>query len=78
MLPSRDIYRNQTDILRWLESRGHRVAYEGRPRSEGRRVRGCSLKVRHETMEAARQVAGAGMTVYRCEFCHGFHAASPR
>lgn len=81
MLPKRDIYKNQTEILRWLESRGHKVVYgftNAEKRTESHRRRGCYMKLRHDTADEARRLAGAGMLIYECKHCLGFHAANPK
>lgn len=71
------IYDNQTDILRWLESRGHKVDYgpdHGSMRRDRQRRRSCEIKVRFDS-EPPPMV---GMVPYKCGFCGGWHKATAR
>lgn len=71
------IYDNQTDILRWLESRGHRVDYgpDHVAMSGGRQKRrSCEVKARFENEPPPMP----GAVPYRCGFCGRWHRATAR
>lgn len=72
-----NIYDNQTDILRWLESRGHRVVYGSDHREmqkDRHRRKSCESKVRF----ADEPPPMIGMVPYKCKFCGGWHKATAR
>lgn len=71
-----DVYRNQTDMLRWLQSLGHTVEYGTgtQTRAESFRARSCELKKRFEL----EPKPGKNMTTYKCKFCGGWHLATAR
>lgn len=73
-----DIHDNQTAILRWLKSRGHREAGLGEADEAGyHQRRSCSAKRRFPDAASA-QAEQPNMNVYACRYCHGFHLATPR
>jgi hypothetical protein len=69
-----DIYRNQSDIMSWLRSRGHRVVDDDptRTRAQEARSRSCETKLRFEFEPPPTK----SMAAYRCRFCNGWHRAT--
>ena len=72
------VFDAQTEILRWLESRGSAVDYgPGGYKRPTFRERSCKNKRRFDTQESALELEPT-MHVYGCKFCGGFHLTTPR
>lgn len=61
------IYRNQTEIMDWLRSRGCRVA-------EDHEMRSCTMKKRYSIEPSCRM----NEVAYPCRYCSGWHKATKR
>lgn len=72
------VHDNQTAILRWLMSRGHRVTGLDEADTKGfHERRSCKTKKRFDSFaDAAREYPL--MKRYECKFCGGWHIATPR
>jgi len=65
----------QDMILEWLKSKGHRISLT----DEEREIRGCKSKRYYSSLvTASRAAAVVKQTVYRCDYCDGFHLTSRR
>lgn len=75
------IYDNQTEILLWLKSRGHRVKMLSENDltlpADRIRQRACSSKRPFQTAEDASAFA-PHLRVYKCPHCDGYHLTTPR
>lgn len=73
------VHEAQTWLLGWLKSRGHAVVEDNKPYTseDRRRDWSCKRKTRYDSKSEAAKV-GQNMQHYKCEFCGGWHLATPR
>lgn len=62
------IYQNQSEIMKWLRSRGHACI------EDNKEARSCTMKKRYEFAPSV----GPTMDVYPCGYCGGWHKTTRR
>lgn len=67
-----EIFANQTEIMKWLRSLGHRTLEDA-----DHETRSCRMKRRFENATAALDLEPT-LHVYRCRYCAGWHLTTPR